>query len=109
MSSNLPHENCDGAPDGGHTGECKKQEELNMGFDTPIEDLEASREDWKDEANGITCARCGCATIAHFRKETPDYPDGICSKCNCPRWTTLRETKDSFIKVLRPIKFKESA
>lgn len=71
-------------------------------MDIPIEDLEAGREDWEDEVSDAKCARCGCATEAHFIKENQDYPDGICSKCNCPRWTTLPETKQRFIKVLRP-------
>ena len=71
-------------------------------MDIPIEDLEAGREDMEDIMSGSRCARCGCATEAHFRKDTKDYPGGICSKCNCPRWTTMPETKERFIKVLRP-------
>lgn len=73
----------------------------------PIEDLEATREDWESMADGSHCARCGCSTDIHFLSEMPGHSKfilkrGECSKCNCPRWTTLPETKDTFIKVLRP-------
>lgn len=44
-------------------------------MDIPIEDLEAGREDMEDIMSGSRCARCGCATEAHFKKSEDEACD----------------------------------